>query len=270
MTFASEEILARQSPFDIRDRVIVLTGGAGYLGRAFADSLVAAGAKIAIIDRVPVKESDSLLYLQCDVTNRSDLEQALERIRGRWELPHGLINAAALDSSPDAPAEENGPFESYPESSWDRIMSVNVKGIFLCCQVFGGAMAKAGRGSIINIASIYGMVSPDQSLYQYRRDRGEIFYKPAAYSTSKSALYNLTRYLAAYWGAKGVRVNALTLGGVYNNQHPSFLERYCAKVPLGRMAATGEYNGVVQFLLSDAASYMTGTNIVADGGFTAL
>ena len=144
------------------------------------------------------------------------------------------------------------------------------KGTLLCCQVLGGAMAARGKGSIVNIASIYGMVSPDQSLYQYRRDRGEIFYKPVAYSASKSALYNLTRYLAAYWGGKGVRVNTLTLGGVYNNQDPKFLERYNPKVPLGRMADVNEYNGVVQFLLSDAASYVTGSNIVADGGFTAL
>ena len=142
-------------------------------------------------------------------------------------------------------------------------MSVNVKGTLLCCQVFGGAMAARGKGSIVNIASIYGMVSPDQSLYQYRRDRGEMFYKPVAYSASKSALYNLTRYLATYWGGKGVRVNTLTLGGVFNNQDPAFLERYNAKVPLGRMADVSEYNGVVQFLLSDAASYVTGSNIVA-------
>jgi len=149
-------------------------------------------------------------------------------------------------------------------------MSVNVKGTFLCCQVFGGAMAAKGRGSIVNIASIYGMVSPDQSLYQYRRDRGEVFYKPVAYSASKSSLYNLTRYLAAYWGAKNLRVNTLTLGGIYNNQDPQFLERYQAKVPLGLMSTVDEYNGVVQFLLSDAASYVTGANIVVDGGFTAL
>lgn len=249
---------------------MIVTGGAGQLGRAFTSSLSSTGAKIAVIDRVPVKESANVISLQCDITRRPELEKALSRINSAWDKPYGLVNAAAIDSPPDAPPEENGPFETYPESSWDRIMSVNVKGTFLCCQVFGGAMAEAGRGSIINIASIYGMVSPDQSLYQYRRDRGEVFYKPVAYSASKSSLYNLTRYLAAYWGAKGVRVNTLTLGGVYNNQDPQFLERYQAKVPLGRMAAADEYNGVVQFLLSDAASYVTGSNIVVDGGFTAL
>jgi NAD(P)-dependent dehydrogenase (short-subunit alcohol dehydrogenase family) len=256
--------------FDVRDRVVVVTGGAGQLGRGFSTSLEAAGAKVAVIDRALVKETANVLSVACDITDRSALERALARIEAQWEAPYGLVNAAALDSPPDAPPEENGPFETYPEASFDRIMSVNVKGTFLCCQVFGGAMAASGRGSIVNIASIYGMVSPDQSLYQYRRDRGEIFFKPVAYSVSKSALYNLTRYLAAYWGAKGVRVNTLTLGGVYNNQESAFLERYQARVPLGRMADANEYNGVVHFLLSDAASYVTGSNIVVDGGFTAL
>ena len=262
--------MSEASPFAVRDRVVVVTGGAGQLGRAFTAALKGAGARVAVIDRVAVAEVDSVLSVACDVTDRGALEDALSSIEKRWETPYGLVNAAAIDSPPDAPPEENGPFETYPESSFDRIMSVNVKGTLLCCQVFGGAMAARGKGSIVNIASIYGMVSPDQSLYQYRRDRGEVFYKPVAYSASKSALYNLTRYLAVYWGGKGVRVNTLTLGGVYNNQDPAFLVRYNSKVPLGRMADVSEYNGVVQFLLSDAASYVTGSNIVADGGFTAL
>lgn len=258
------------SPFDLHDRVVVVTGGAGQLGRAFTKALMAAGARIAVIDRAPVEESEGVLGFACDITDRQALEEALGLMEDRWGTPFGLVNAAALDSPPDSPPEENGPFETYPEASFDKIMGVNVKGTLLCCQVFGGAMAAKGGGSIVNIASIYGMVSPDQSLYQYRRDRGEVFFKPVAYATSKSALYNLTRYLAAYWGGRGVRVNTLTLGGVYNNQDPAFLERYNAKVPLGRMADANEYNGVVQFLLSDAASYVTGSNVVVDGGFTAL
>ena len=262
--------MSEPSPFDLAGRVVIVTGGAGQLGRSFVAALSAAGARIAVIDREAVPEADKVLSIVCDITDRAALEGALARIESRWGAPYGLVNAAAIDSPPDAPPEENGPFETYPEASFDRIMSVNVKGTLLCCQVFGGAMAKQGRGSIVNIASIYGMVSPDQSLYQYRRDRGEVFFKPVAYATSKSALYNLTRYLAGYWGAKGVRVNTLTLGGVYNNQDPAFLERYQAKVPLGRMADAQEYNGVVQFLLSDAASYVTGSNVVVDGGFTAL
>lgn len=263
-------IVSQGSPFDLKDRVVVVTGGAGQLGRAFTGALTAAGAKVAVLDRVAAGEAENTMPAICDITDRQGLEKVLGLIEGRWGTPDGLVNAAALDSPPDSPPEENGPFETYPESSFDRIMDVNVKGTLLCCQVFGGAMAAKGRGSIVNIASIYGMVSPDQSLYQYRRDRGEVFFKPVAYATSKSALYNLTRYLAAYWGAQNVRVNTLTLGGVFNHQDPAFLEQYHAKVPLGRMADASEYNGVVQFLLSDAASYLTGANVVVDGGFTAL
>ena len=204
--------MSEGSPFDVRDRVVVVTGGAGQLGRAFANSLEAAGAKVVVVDRVPVEETPSRALDRLRHHRSPGAGGRALAHRGGWETPFGLVNAAAIDSPPDAPPEENGPFETYPESSFDRIMSVNVKGTLLCCQVFGGAMAKRGKGSIVNIASIYGMVSPDQSLYQYRRDRGEIFYKPVAYSASKSALYNLTRYLAAYWGGKGVRVNTLTLG----------------------------------------------------------
>jgi len=184
-------------------------------------------------------------------------------------VPHGLVNNAALDAPPNAPAEENGPFETYPESSWDKVMEVNAKGVFLCCQVIGGQMAAAGRGSIINISSIYGLVSPDQRIYEYRRKPGAQFYKPVAYSASKSALLNLTRYLATYWADRNVRVNSLTFAGVFNNQDHQFLEHYCAKVPLGRMAREDEYNGAVIFMLSEAAAYMTGSNLVIDGGWTA-
>jgi NAD(P)-dependent dehydrogenase (short-subunit alcohol dehydrogenase family) len=214
--------------------------------------------------------SDALLLLQADVTDRASLGHALDAIERRWGAPDVLVNNAALDAPPDAPAAENGPFETYPEDSWDRVMAVNAKGVMLCCQVFGGAMAKAGRGSIINIGSIYGLVSPDQSLYEHRRQGGEAFFKPVAYSASKASLLMLTRYLATYWGGRGVRVNSLTLGGVFNEQHPDFVTRYAARVPLGRMAAPEDYVGPVLFLASDASRYMTGANMVVDGGWTAL
>ena len=255
--------------FDLRGRVIVLTGGQGQLGRAFTRSLVEAGVKLAVLDRGEVPTPEGGLAIMCDVTDKKALQDALATIEKELGPPEGLINGAALDSPPDSPPEENGPFETYPEESWDKIMKVNAKGVFLCCQIFGGAMAERGHGSIINIASIYGKVSPDQGLYQYRRDQGDIFYKPVAYSASKSALYNLTRYLATYWGPKKVRVNTLTLGGVFNHQDEEFLAKFNAKVPLGRMADENEYNGVVQFLLSDGSRYLTGANINVDGGFTA-
>jgi NAD(P)-dependent dehydrogenase (short-subunit alcohol dehydrogenase family) len=187
----------------------------------------------------------------------------------KWGPPHGLINNAALDSPPNSPAEENGPFETYPEDSWDKVMNVNAKGVFLCCQAVGGLMAEAGRGSIINICSIYGLVSPDQRIYRYRESGGGRFFKPVAYSVSKSSLLNMTRYLATYWAESNVRVNTVTFGGVFNNQDEEFLKGYRARVPLGRMANEDEYNGAIIFLLSDASSYMTGSNMVMDGGWTA-
>lgn len=268
------------SLFDLAGRVVCVTGGLGQLGRQFTLSLRDAGARVAVLDRTADPEvvqsrygADAedarLLFLAADVTERASLEAARRKILERWEEPAGLINNAALDSPPDSPAEETGPFETYPESSWDTVMAVNAKGPFLCCQVFGGGMAAAGRGSIVNVASIYGAVSPDQGLYEYRRRRGETFYKPVAYSASKSALYNLTRYLATYWGPKGVRVNTVTFAGVFNRQDPAFLERYCAKVPLGRMADEADYNGAMIFLMADASAYMTGANLTLDGGFTA-
>jgi NAD(P)-dependent dehydrogenase (short-subunit alcohol dehydrogenase family) len=262
--------------FALDGRTIVVTGGLGQLGRAFVRALLDAGSKVAVIDAADPSKADfgagedRLRVFQADIARRAELEGVLGAIEASWGTPHGLVNNAALDSPPDSPASENGPFEDYPEASFDRVMAVNVKGTVLCCQVFGGAMAAAGRGAIVNIGSIYGQLSPDQNLYQYRRDRGETFFKPVAYSVSKSAILNLTRYLAAYWGKAGVRVNTLTFAGVFNSQEEAFLEPYSKKVPMGRMAEPADYEGPVIFLLSDAARYMTGANLVVDGGFTAI
>lgn len=264
--------------FNIKDRVYVITGGLGQLGRQYCRELINRGARVVIIDRYKKTSignelntnENSLIYLSANITDKISIENALDTIKIKWGVPHGLVNNAALDSPPNSPPEENGPFENYPETSWDQIMEVNVKGTFLTCQVIGGAMASKGRGSIVNISSIYGVVSPDQRLYEYRLEQtGKPFYKPPAYSASKSAILNLTRYLATYWAEKGVRVNTLTLGGVFNKQDDMFLKAYRDKVPLGRMADEKEYNGAIVFLLSDAASYMTGSNMIIDGGFTA-
>jgi len=261
--------------FSVQGKIIIVTGGLGQLGRQFSKSLEDNCAKVVVFDNKKPSEGadaqnrENYLYLEVDVTDKVSIQEGLDIIKTKWGIPNGLINNAAMDSPPGAPAEENGPFETYPELSFEKIMDVNVKGVFLMSQVVGGAMAEAGRGSIININSIYGLVSPDQNIYAYRRNNGELFYKPVAYSVSKSALLNLTRYLSTYWGAKNVRVNTLTFGGVFNNQDEHFLKAYCPKVPLGRMAREDEYNGAVIFLLSEASSYMTGSNLVIDGGWTA-
>ena len=180
-----------QDVFSVRDKIVIVTGGLGQLGRQFSLELVDRGAKVAVFDsqvneqkvaeRFGERRGDAgLMFLPVDITQRNSIEAGLSQVDGRWGVPHALINNAALDSPPNAPAEENGPFETYPESSWDRIMQVNVKGTVLCSQVVGGQMAKAGRGSIVNISSIYGLVSPDQRIYEYRRKGGATFYKPIA------------------------------------------------------------------------------------------
>lgn len=266
--------------FSVKDKVVVVTGGLGQLGRQFSCALAERGARVAVldtsVDHRRIEElfrgwdvRPELFFVSADVTQRASLERALREVVARWGVPHALINNAGIDSPPDAPGEENGPFETYPERSWNQVMDVNVKGVFLCSQVFGGAMAEAGRGSIVNICSIYGVVSPDQRLYEYRRGAGASFFKPVAYAASKSALLNLTRYLGTYWAARQVRVNTITFGGVFNNQDERFLSAYTSRVPAGRMAREDEYNGAIVFLVSDAAAYMTGANLVIDGGWTA-
>lgn len=265
--------------FSLQDRIVVITGALGQLGFEFSKALLAHGARVVLLDRVSDErriadqlaqlDAEKAMYLACDVARRDDLDSALHSIEQRWGAPYGLINNAALDAPPDAPKEENGPYETYPEASWDKIMEVNVKGVHLCCQVFGKAMAIAGRGSIVNISSIYGLVSPNQDIYAYRRQQGEQFFKPVAYSVSKSALLNLSRYLATYWARQRVRVNTLTLAGVFNDQNEQFLREYCARIPVGRMAQRDEYNGAIVYLMSNASSYMTGANMVVDGGWTA-
>ena len=248
--------------FSLHDRVAIVTGGAGQLGREIVRGLEERGARVAVFDIAAER-------FRVDVTDRSAITAATEEVARDLGVPHVLVNAAALDSPPDAPAEEVGPVESYPEASFDAVMDVNVKGTFLSCQVVGAHMAAEGRGSIVNVSSVYGMLSPVQDLYDFRRRGGEEFYKPIAYSVSKSALYNLTRYLATYWAKSGVRVNTLTLAGVFNEQPQEFLEAYGLRMPIGRMAEAREVVGPVVFLASDASSYVTGANLVADGGWSA-
>ena len=269
------------SMFSVNNRSIVITGGLGQLGRQFSHALLERGAKVAILDPAAgqiklsadlenYQQDDKLLVISADVTQRNTLEDALLVIKEKWgQAPYGLINNAALDSPPGASSDETGPFETFPEESWDRIMDVNVKGVFHSCQVFGAEMAKVGKGAIINIGSTYGIVSPDHRIYEYKAEKtGQDFFKPVAYAASKSALVNLTNYLAAYWGKDGVRTNLMALGGVFNHQDKEFLEGYCARVPMGRMANEDEYNGTVIYLMSDASSYVTGATVMLDGGWT--
>ena len=266
--------------FSVEGRVAVVTGGMGQLGVAYAGALAERGAKVALFDITTSPRVESPAFMQgirnrtivpfqVDITDRDSVEAATRQVVERWETPYILVNNAALDSPPDAPPEEEGPFETYPVSSFEKVMDVNVKGTLICCQVIGQVMAGEGRGSIINISSVYGILSPCQDIYQFRRQQGQEFFKPVAYSVSKSAVLNLTRYLATYWAKKGVRVNTLTLAGVFNNQPREFLDAYCPRVPMGRMANADELCGAILFLASNASSYMTGSNLIVDGGWSA-
>lgn len=266
--------------FDLAGRVVVVTGGLGQLGAEYAAGLAARGARVAVLDIAEAPrpgaadltewlDAGAVRTWRADVTDRAAVERAAVEIEAAWGVPHGLVNNAAIDAPPDAPPDEVGPFEDYPESSFDEVMGVNVKGTLVPCQVFGAAMAREGRGAIVNVSSVYGMLSPVQDLYAFRRRRGETFFKPVAYSVSKSAILNLTRYLATYWARSGVRVNTLTLAGVFDEQPAEFLEAYETRVPLGRMLEAREAVGAVVFLLSEASSYVTGSNLVVDGGWSA-
>ncbi|MFN8224479.1 MAG: SDR family oxidoreductase [Gaiellales bacterium] len=255
--------------FDLSGRVAVVTGGLGQLGAALAGALTERGAQVAVLDRADGMTAPGVRLVRADVTSRPALERALVEIETELGVPHLLVNAAAIDAPPDAPAAEVGAFEAVPTEVIGRVVDVNVGGVITCCQVIGGAMARAGRGSIVNISSIYGMLSPDQRIYDFRRQAGEEFVKPVAYSVSKSALYNLTRYLATYWARSGVRVNTLTLAGIANDQPGEFVEAYTARMPMGRMMDVSEAIGPVVFLAADASSYLTGSNLVVDGGWSA-
>jgi NAD(P)-dependent dehydrogenase (short-subunit alcohol dehydrogenase family) len=255
--------------FDLSGRVAVVTGGLGQLGQVYLAGLAERGMLVASFDVAGGDVPEGVRAYEVDVTERPSIAAALDAVSAEWGVPHVLVNNAGLDSPPDAPTDEVGPFEEYPEASFDEVMAVNVKGTLLCCQLVGGAMAREGRGSIVNVSSVYGLLSPPQDLYEFRRARGETFFKPVAYSVSKSAILNLTRYLATYWAKEGVRVNTLTLGGVENDQPPEFLDAFASRSPMGRMLEASEALGAVVFLASDASSYVTGSNVVVDGGWSA-
>lgn len=264
--------------FSLVDKVAVVTGACGLLGRQHCEALAAAGAKVVVADLdesaarpVAAGLGTGHLALGMDVTDRVSLEAARSRVLDVFGRLDVLVNNAAINDMFENPmlAAEQSMFEHYPLEMWDRSWKVNVSGVFLASQVLGGIMAERGGGSIINIASTYGVVAPDQAIY--RNGEGEqTFYKSPAYPVTKSAVIGFTKFLAAYWGKRHVRVNALSPGGVENSQEEWFKRNYAAKTLIGRMAAPSDYRGAIVFLASDASAYMTGANLVVDGGWTAI
>lgn len=262
--------------FSLAGRTAIVTGAAGLLGRRHCQALAGAGAVVVATDTDRVA-CDALardlgndaFAVAADVTDAASLHALADTVLERTGRVDVLVNNAAIDDKFDSAelASELSRFENYPLALWQRSLDVNLTGPFLCCQVIGARMVEAGRGSIINVASTYGLVAPDQSLYR-DPDGRQRFYKSPVYPATKAAVLALTRFLAAYWGADGVRVNALSPGGVLNNQDAFFVHEYARRTPLGRMAAPSDFAGALTFLASDAASYVTGANLVVDGGFT--
>ncbi len=258
--------------FDLNGKVVVITGGAGILGSRMSRALADQQASVAIVDRAgagaealaaAIGQPARVRGYAGDVTDRSALAALAARVETELGPVDVLVNNVATKS-------ENffEPFETFPLADWNEVMNVNTTGVMLSCQVFGAAMAKRGRGSIVTTLSIYGIAAPDQRIYEGSMYEGRAINTPAVYSASKAALLGLTRYLAAYWGHRGVRVNAITPGGVASGQNEEFSRRYSARVPLGRMAKVDEMSGAVVYLASDASSYVTGHNLVVDGGLT--
>ncbi|MEL7372051.1 MAG: SDR family oxidoreductase, partial [Myxococcota bacterium] len=255
--------------FDLSGTVAMVTGAVGLLGTEHCHALAAHGAAVVAADideasavrlagEIAATYENRTLGIGFDVTREESVKNAKIRIEEELGSVDVLINNAAINDkfeNPEAAAEQSK-FENYPLELWQTSLNVNVTGLFLCCQVFGTEMAKRGKGSIINIASTYGMVGPDQSLYR-TPDGEQIFYKTPSYPTTKGAVINFTRFLAAYWGQKGVRVNTLSPGGVEAGQDAYFIENYSRRTPLGRMADKQDYRGAVVFLASDASRYMT-------------
>ena len=265
--------------FDLTGRVAVITGGSGLLGYKHAEVIAGAGGIPVIADlaasapdaraaELRAKYGVEALGCPVDITDRAQVGALLEAVLDRFGKVDVLINNAARNPKvepSDGPAWSR--FENFPLALWDADLAVGLTGSFLCSQVIGTEMAKRGKGVIVNIASDLALIGPDQRLY---RQEGlpdeEQPVKPVTYSVVKTALLGLTRYLATYWANRGVRVNAISPGGVFDGQPEEFLTRLNALIPLGRMAQADEYHGAILFLCSDASSYMTGANLIVDGG----
>ena len=271
--------------FSVKGKLCIVTGGLGQIGKNFVQELYSRGARVAVFTKHLTGERiektfpsaeysrENLRFYSVDINRKDTIEAALDQMLEVWpEAPDVLVNNAGIDTQPSAPPEVSGPFEQFPESVFREVVDVNLVGTFLMCQAVGARMAVSGKGgTIINIGSIYGMLSPVQDIYAYKEEQtGVPFIKPVAYSAAKSGIYNLTRYLATYWGKKGIRVNTLTPAGVWRDtQDETFQANFTARMPMGRMSQENEYNGALIFLASQASSFMTGSNLVIDGGWTA-
>jgi NAD(P)-dependent dehydrogenase (short-subunit alcohol dehydrogenase family) len=272
---------AARELFELNGRVAIVTGGAGLLGYHHGAILAAAGAHVVLID-LPIADpagrasqlaaAHGIECLGCggDITNEAGLEVIRDQVLQRFGRIDILINNAANNPKVEETAGKTwSRLENFPLETWDADIRVGLTGAFLCSRIFGVEMAKRRSGVIVNVASDLGIIAPDQRLYRVDglpEDQQPV--KPVTYSVVKTGLLGLTRYLATYWSSANVRVNAISPGGVFNGQPEVFLNRLEQLIPMGRMANQNEYQGAILFLCSDASSYMTGTNLVVDGGRT--
>jgi NAD(P)-dependent dehydrogenase (short-subunit alcohol dehydrogenase family) len=262
--------------FSLEGKVAVVTGALGLLGRQHCSALSEAGAKVVVCDldepkcKAFAKELNSgSIGVGTDITDANSVRKLRSKILKEYRQLDVLVNNAAINDKFESPltAMEYSRFENYLLELWNKSIEVNLTGTFLCSQILGTEMAVNKAGSIINIASTYGIVGPDQSLYLDKNGEQQ-FFKTAVYPVTKGGVIAFTKFLASYWGAVGVRVNSLTPGGVENLQNDFFVENYSKRTPLKRMAKPTDYKGAIVFLASEASSYMTGANLVVDGGFT--
>lgn len=263
--------------FGLGGKVAVVTGGTGFLGSIFCKSLAEAGAKVVIADL----KQDECEYLATQIRTEFGataeafaVDLASEDSVRKWT--RGILDSiGSVDVLVNNAAARSpnffSPLECFPLGDWNQVMAVNATGMFLTVRELGSTMAARGKGSIINVSSIYGVVGPDHRIYEGSccEETGKPFNTPLVYSASKGAIIAMTKYLAAYWGPKGVRTNTLSPGGIFRKHSDVFREKYSARVPLGRMAESEEMIGALLFLASDASLYVNGQNIVVDGGLTA-
>jgi NAD(P)-dependent dehydrogenase (short-subunit alcohol dehydrogenase family) len=257
--------------FGLEGQTAVVAGGAGRIGRALCQALAEAGAKVCVLDidraaatqlaeRISRETGQQAIVTIADCTQPAELERAVREIAQQLGSPQILVNAAQFRGA----GFYSSTVEDYPLEAWNKVLEVNLTGVMLTCQAFGRAMAAAGGGRIVNLASTYGVVSSDPRIY------GESgVNSPVSYAASKAGVINLTRYLAVHWRDKQIRVNCLVPGGVFDNQADEFVAAYCQRTPLGRMARPEDYQGAVLFMASPASDYMTGAVVTVDGGWTA-
>lgn len=267
--------------FNLKGRTAIITGGAGFLGPRHAEALLDAGASVILVDinNDRLKEVEAKLRerfgqrvsgYSCDITSEKKVASFFEKVVKKHGFVDILINNAANNPHVTSAGLKNlTRFENFPISTWNEDFAIGVTGAFLMSRYFGQEMAKKKKGVILNIASELSITAPNQRLYRKKGlPEGKQPVKPVSYSVVKHGIVGLSKYLSTYWADKKVRVNSVSFGGVYNDQPPSFLRRINKLIPLGRMARDGEYKGIVLFLCSDASSYMTGENVVVDGGRT--